>query len=213
MIGDFNADLATPTGKTFCYFLEQNHLEYHIEEPTRITMNTPSCFDQIISNIPLYVRQPTVLPPVGSSVHCLVTADCALHIEKDKCYQRKVWYYDKANYNVFRTELANHNWESCFTINCPDTACSIWTNDFLAIADRCFPNKIVTIRLRDVPWYNSNLRILKRIRDRSHSSAKRKNTDQAWATYRLNRNKHTNELHSAEENYYQDLCNKLYDKK
>ena len=28
-------------------------------------------------------------------------------------------------------------------------------------------------------------------------------TDQAWATYRLNRNKYTSELHSAEENYYQ----------
>ena len=211
MIGDFNAHLATPTGKNFCYFLEQNHLKYHIEESTRITMNTSSCLDQIISNIPLYVRQPTVLPPVGSSDHCSVTAD--LHIEKDTCYQRKVWNYDKANYNVFRTELANHNWESCFTINCPDTACSILTNDFLAIADRCIPNKIVTIRPRDVPCYNSNLRRLKRIRDRSHSYAKRKISDQAWATYRLNRNKYTNELHSAEENYYHDLCNKLYHKK
>ena len=142
MTGDFNADLATPNGKTLCSFLEQNHLKCHIEEPTRIKMNTSSCLDQIISNIPLYVRQPTVLPPVGSLDHCPVTADFALHMEKEKCYQRNVWYYDKSNYNVFRTELANHNWESCFTTNYPEIACPTWTNDFLANADRCVPNKI-----------------------------------------------------------------------
>ena len=133
------------------------------------------------------------------------------HVDKNKCYQRKVWYYDKANYDHFRYALSSHDWDTCFSSGNPDTSCIKWTSDFLKIAETSIPNKTVTIRPNDVPWYNSHLRQLKIISDRSHSYARKHNTKESWLTYRQNRNKYVNELKGAEEDYYQSMADKLKD--
>ena len=70
---------------------------------------------------------------------------------------------------------------------------------FFNIAKRCIPNKI---RPNDVPWYNSQLRKLKWIRDRSHSIAKKHNTSGSWEIFRQHQNQYLNSLHAAEEDYY-----------
>ena len=111
--------------------------------------------------------------------------------------------------NYFRSELAGHNWDSCFSSGNPDTICTKWTKTFLEIANKCIPNKIVTIRPDDVPWYNSHLRRLRNLRDQSHSTANKKNNARFWEIYRQHRNKYINELHNAEEAYYSSMADKL----
>ena len=66
---------------------------------------------------------------------------------------------------------------------------------FFNIAKRCIPNKIVIIRPNDVPWYNSQLRKFKWIRDRSHSIAKKHNTSCSWEIFRQHQNQYLNSLH------------------
>ena len=207
--GDLNADAKTAVGRYFASFIQQNHLSAHVDQPTRITAVSSTCFDQIISNIPYLLKNVTIISPIGTSDHCVVAAQFGFNIEKRKCYQRKVWYYKKADFDYFRSELAGHNWDSCFSSGNPDTICTEWTKTFLEIANKCIPNKIITIRPDDVPWYNSHLRRLRNLRDRSYSTAKKKNNARFWEIYRQHRNKYINELHNAEEAYYSSMADKL----
>ena len=132
-----------------------------------------------------------------------------MRIEKRHCYKRKVWYYNRCNYDDFRREINEHDCDHCFSSDNVNEACSKWTDDFMSIANKHIPNQIVTIRPNDVPWYNSRLRKLKRIRDRSYSYAKRHSNSRSWETYRANRNKYNYELRAAEDEYYNTLAHKL----
>jgi len=65
ILGDLNAD-PVPT-------MVLNTL--HINEPTRITDNTSTCLDQIITNMPNFVRNTNVPGPLANCDHCLVSAN------------------------------------------------------------------------------------------------------------------------------------------
>lgn len=207
--GDLNADASTATGRYFLSFVQQNHLCAHVQQPTRITATSSTCLDQIISNIPYLFNNVVIKPPIGSTDHCTVIGQFRIDTVKRECYQRKVWYYNKADFNYFRSELSKYDWELCFSSGNPDIVCLEWTRVFLEIANKCIPNKVVTIRPNDVPWYNSHLRRLRKLRDRSHTAAKKKNTNRLWEIYRQQRNKYNNELHHAEEAYYNSMAETL----
>ena len=211
ILGDLNADPNTTPSRFLYSFAQQNHMQIHIDEPTRYTAESRTCLDQIISNMPYLLRNISIKPPIERSDHNVVTAEFNFHVDKNKCYQRKVWYYDKANYDHFRYALSSHDLDTCFSSGNPDTSCIKWTSDFLKIAETSIPNKTATIRPNDVPWYNSHLRKFKKINDRSHSYARKHNTRESWLTYRQNRNKYVNELKGAEEDYYQSMADKLKD--
>ena len=149
------------------------------------------------------------MQPIRGSDHNTVTAEFGFRTEKKLCYERRVWYYNKANFDHFRAELTEHDWDPCFVDGDPDSACTKWIEDFLNIAKRCIPHKIVTIRPNDVPWYNSQLRKLKWIRERSLSIAKKHNTSRSWEIVRQHRNLYLNSLHAAEEDYYNNMALKL----
>ena len=181
----------------------------HINKPSRYSTSSSTCLDQIISNVTCLFRTFSATTPVGKSDDCVVNAEFAVRVEKMHCYSRNVWFYNKANFDQFRTALSQHNWDSCFASDSPDICCTDWTSTFLEIASRCIPNKMVVFRPNDVPWYNKHLRGLKKKKDRSHSYAKKHNNSSSWATYRLNMNNYVNGLHAAEEEYYRNMASKL----
>ncbi|WP_215897650.1 hypothetical protein, partial [Acinetobacter baumannii] len=76
--------------------------------------------------------------------------------------------YQLADFNYFRSELSKLDWDACFDFDSVDDICNAWTASFLNTARQCIPNKMVTIRPCDTPWYNSELRKLKRKKERYH---------------------------------------------
>ena len=209
LVGDLNADPSTPPGRFLKSFVYQNHMHIHVDKPTRITPNSSTCLDQIISNIPFLLQHISIMQPICGSDHNTVTAEFGFRTEKKLCYERRVWHYNKANFDHFSSELLEHDWDPCFFNWDPDSACTKWTENFLNLTKRCIPNKIVTIRPNDVPWYNSQLRKLKRIRYRSHSIAKMHNTSRSWEIFRQHRNQYLNSLHAAEEDYHNNMALEL----
>ena len=211
--GDLNADPNSTNGPYLDRFANQNHLQILVQEPTRITEHSATILDQFLSNMIPYISEVTVIAPVSTNDHCTITLTLAFHVCKEKCYARRIWYYNRADFSTFRDELNNFNWELCFQSDNIDEVCSLWTNNFLDIANRCIPNKNVTIRPDDLPWYNSNLRKLKRKKDRLHNMAKRSNSPQSWHLFREARNKYISELREAEETYNNKLVSELKDGK
>ena len=209
IMGDLNADFADRNGKFLNDFCASNNLQILISEPTRITERTQTCLDQILTDMPNFVKTTSVLPPVSNNDHSTVAVVLDFNIPLDKAYSRLVWQYEDGDYEGFRTALSQADWEICFENNDVDTACERWTATFLNLAREYIPNKTILIRPRDSPWYTCALRKLKRKVDSLYKKFKKRKSDQLWERYKAMRNYYQSELDSAEKMYKQSLSDSL----
>ena len=80
--GDLNADPSTPNGRLLIQVAESNNLILHINEPTRITPEKRSTLDQFMTNIPMFVRNLKIEPPVSTNDHCTIGIELHFKIKK-----------------------------------------------------------------------------------------------------------------------------------
>ena len=119
------------------------------------------------------VKSVSVFPPVSTNDHCTITMKINFRIPQALAYKRRMWDFKNTNFDLFREAIANCNWHECFT-NTDDInlAADLWTSKLLAIAKETIPNKEVTIRPHNKPWYNNILRQLCRKKDRLFKKTK-----------------------------------------
>ena len=97
--------------------------------------------------------------------------------------------------------ITNHDWQSYLDRQNVNEITSLITRSFKNLARQFIPNKIVTIRKGDQPWYTNLLRSKRRQRDRLFRNAKSKNTNEAWSKYRRIRNEYVHSLAFSKEAY------------
>ena len=68
------------------------------------------------------------------------------------------------------------------------------TAELLRVSKACIPNKMVTVRPDDKPWFTNELRKLLRQKKRVHSQAKVINTPELWGKFRELRNTYCREI-------------------
>ena len=142
-----------------------------------------------------------VMPPLATSYHCQITSNISLCIQKQTCITRLVWFYSRADRNGLKEVIIDYDWNICFTTDDINQISSRFTESFLNLARQFIPNKVVTIRPHDKPWYNNVLRALRRRRDRLFHKARSNNTFDSWQNYRECRSFYVSELKSAKEEY------------
>lgn len=213
ILGDLNADFRTVNGRKLQNMTLQQNFEYLVTEPTRITDRTATVLDQILTNAPNFVRKVEVMAPVSTNDHCTVGIHLDFKINNDKAYFRTVWFYKNAKFGEFRDGLLNADFESTFVENDIDASCERWTETFLNVARTHIPNKVITVRPKDSPWYTNELRNLKRKMIRAFHKYKhsRKVTD--WEKYKQLASDYHAKLNVAETNYKQSMCNTLSESK
>ena len=209
LTGDLNADPRTRDGVRLEQFCNASNLTIHINSPTRVTENSSTILDQFLTNIPDAVVDTNVLAPLSTNDHSTITLTLSFKKQKSKAYNRLIWLYNSADFEGMNKHIQNYNWETCFEDDDIDTCCNNWTASFLNIARQFIPNKVVQIRPNDAAWFNSELRKLKRQKDRAHSKAKTSHKAEDWLNFRSIRNNYTNKIREAEKNYKENLATSL----
>ena len=97
LTGDFNADPSTLNGIKLLSFVNINAFSLHINEPARITETTSSILDQFVSNIPEYVNDSGVDPPLLTNDHCTISITLSFKISKLQPIERLIWQYNNAD--------------------------------------------------------------------------------------------------------------------
>ena len=214
--GDLNADKLSRSGdvkrngEMFDIFVSVNHLSSHINEPTRITPQTQSCLDRIVSNIPQYVVHTEVMSPLLTNDHCTIGITLRFAIHTNTSYSRTMWDYQRANYEGLKSFLNTIDWNIvCNSFTDVDEAAESWANTLLDGVRSFIPHKVVTIRLRDKPWYTNSLRRCKRKLDRCQKRAKQRNNEHSWATFRSLRNSYIQLCRDAEKRYEKEQIDHL----
>jgi exonuclease III len=105
IIGDLNADPHTQQGVQLKNFADTNSLILHITEPTRITEHSASILDQVMTNIPDYVKHIRVEPPVSTNDHCTIGISLSFKTYKKLAFKRLMWNFKVANFDKFREAL------------------------------------------------------------------------------------------------------------
>ena len=209
IFGDLNADMKTGNGRKMIQLCDRENLQYLINEPTRITDTTATILDQILVNCPNFVQRVEVFPPVSTNDHSTVGVHLNFKIKKEAAYERKVWLFKDADFDKFREALLKADFDKCFEDNNVNKACDKWTETFLNVATDVIPNKVITVRPNDSPWFTSELRTLRRKKIRAYHTFKRTNRENDWHRYKALRNEYQHGLDKAETNYKQSLANSL----
>jgi len=204
LTGDFNADPSTRHGQLFQAFIEENSFTAFVNEPTRVTDVSATLLDQCITNFPPLIQKCEVIAPVGNSDHCTIAIYCRNEVIKEKPYKRTMWQFNDESFEHFRNAVQAFRWEDQFANSKDDLdiCCQEWNDTVLEIAKSIIPHKNVLVRPNDKPWYNNQLRKLKRKMDRSFAKCKLTKLPSDYAMFKRLRSEYQNEI---------ERCKKLYD--
>jgi hypothetical protein len=207
LLGDFNENLLDVNKSRNAHnLMNLFNLNQIVDTPTRITDVSRSMIDLIFITDPLQCSSKGVIEPFCSDHHAVYFTTSFMKL-KGQCYQRRVWDYENANYDLYRDILSECNWD-LDNKNVDDQVNKI-TDNIIKAGENSIPNKIVNIRPYDQPWIHNEIRKAIRKRKRVHKIAKETNSPESWSVFRSVRNQVVSLINSSKENYFNKLANNL----
>ena len=116
--------------------------------------------------------------------------------------------YDVGNYDDFRSELTNSDWNALKNENINTYAMNI-TNTILQNASKFIPNKNVLVRPHEPPWITNEIKLKIRKRKRLYRKARQSNNENQWHKFRTLRNEIITLIREKKEEHFDMLASKL----
>jgi hypothetical protein len=176
-------------------YINSHDLHQLILEPTHIKDNSANILDLLITDSPGYVlnKNQNLLPPIGSN-HQVIFAKLGILYKRDKPYLREIWNFSKGNYPALLNDLSNIPWDvGMETLLDIDAMESYWHSMFMDTCKARIPNRIMKIRPSDKPWFNREVKLAIRSRNRLFNRYKRTKNPIHAAVWKTSA-KHTNYL-------------------
>ena len=210
--GDFNLNPSVPTAKRKLERIcQQLDLVQCIDEPTNFTEHSSSLIDLILTNNRTSIKVCGVSDPFLDQpvrYHCPIFG--ILNIAKPKCktHKRRVWIYNKGNFELLRRDLNFTDWT-----NIQDDNLNIWvdklTKHIIHLAEKHIPNRVITINPNEPRWITSTIKSLIRKRKRQYHIAKRTNSQSDWEKFKRLRNKTTLAIKTAKKTQLDNCIERL----
>ena len=212
ILGDLNYNYVfdeTLSSNPLHYIENLYNLTQLVTQATRVTNNSSSLIDVILSSIPDCHVSNDVFKFSLSDHFMVFTCIKAQH---DKNNHRTIKYrcYKNFNGDAFINDVCNDRILS----NCVDVCdidCNVenvwrtWKSSFLEICNKHAPIKVTRVKHRYNPWINSDIIKLMYRRDYIHRHATANHDSDLWDEYRLLRNKVTFLINKAKTEYYNDI--------
>jgi hypothetical protein len=138
VLGDFNEDQLKPQNNKMSNIFVKYNMNQFINEPTHFTENCSSCIDLISSTDPnvidlIHVGQPFL--NVNVRYHCPIYGIFKVPKTLHACFKRRIWLYDRGNYNLYREKLQRVDWDELINSgNSLDDLCESFSNVILQTA-------------------------------------------------------------------------------
>ena len=215
LLGHFNCDLLNTfretgsdvRGKTrkLLHLFEQFDLQNIVEEPTRVTLETKTLIDLIVTNKPELFNIKGVLPVVISD-HSLPYATIKL---RQRCpHPRIITIRNFKNFSIkeFQADLSCVPFHVADVFEDKDGVQWAWSLMFNEICDKHAPFKKSKIRSKSDPWITNEIRRKMNYRYKLLKSAVNTKDEIAWANYKKVRNEITGDLRRAKSRFF---CEKI----
>ena len=194
LLGDFNCDLLNTCGETgsdvrsktrkLLHLFEQFDLQNVVEQPTRVTLETKTLIDLIVTTKPELFNIKRALP-VGISDHSLVYA--TLKLRQRRPPPRIITFRNFQNFSIkeFQADLSCVPFHEADVFEDNDDVQWAWSLMFNEISHKHAPFKKIKIRSKSDPWITNEIRRKMNYRYKLFKSAVRNTKDEtAWANYK-----------------------------
>ena len=212
ILGDFNLNmLNAQSQRKITDLCQKYNFSQLINEPTNYTESSASIIALImVSNLHSVdisgVGEPLLMQDIR--YHCPTFWIFKFKRHVVKPFSRKIWLYDHGNYDNLRQKISEFKWDSVYNDDVNEYA-KHFSDTLISIDEQCIPTKNVTIRPRDLPWINNNIRRLMRKRNRLYKKYKKNRNISIYDNFKQARNEITSNLRKAKEDYTESLENKL----
>lgn len=218
LLGDFNCDftlsdegvIISTTGRRLQRILQQLNYTVVNEQPTRVTCDSSTLIDLVISNKPELVKSTSTLE-LAISDHMLVFASVMTKIKRPPPKIIHARTFKRFDEDEFKRDIEKAPWSVCSVFDDPDDCYWAWSHMFNDICQRHAPFRQIKIRRHSLPWITPQIRHMMNLRFKTLLKAKKTNFPEHWAAYRVLRNRVTHEVRSSKSNYYMDLFNEVKD--
>ena len=160
--GDSNENQFT-RGETNVMNIANNYDLYQlITEPTSITENSSTLIDLLLTNNPQNILYSAVCEPfldVNIRYHRPIIALLNVTKPKSPLIHRKIWLYDRGDFDSFRNKIKNTHWDNIHnTNNTMEEITDGITDKILESASESIPNRVITVRNNELPWLTNNIK-------------------------------------------------------
>ena len=216
IVGDLNIDLlrSSPESTTMHQFIDEYDMLSHVINPTRITENTQSQIDYVISSADFHdaiVKCLTCTP--CNSDHLGLKVELSLDKTAPEMKIKKIRLYKDFNPQSFCDDLISTDW-SVFNTNVQkkdiEQAALTLQQTLVSALDKHAPLKTIIDHPQHTPWVTPALRHQLKHRNHLRYVAMTTKKSEDWIAYRLERNKINKSLKSARHQYHRrkfDNCN------
>ena len=216
ILGDMNADLLVSSlsqTKLLLSVMRQFKLVDLVGEPTKVTINSSSQIDVLLTTDIQCFKYTGIFPFSGSDHHIIISHFYARGIRVDPqphqfTVARNFQKLDTDKLDVF---LSYDIWDDVFSSFDDVSDCLECFNLIMnGLLDLLVPLKKLRVHRQECPWLsNASLSAARRLRDVAHCRALKSGSSSDWALYRKLRNKANTMLRSAKAEYFSDLASLL----
>ena len=218
ILGDLNCDLHTNTAnsntKKLIELLAVYQLKQLIKEPTRVTANTRTLIDVIITQLGNTNVTASGVIHLGISDHSLVYTcrKISTHKEKPKIVETR--QFKNFSSRAFERDL-NQAFAGgdVYHHDDPNETWNVWKNIFLSVADKHAPLRQRKVRSIYNPWITTEIKQLSHRRDFLKKKAVMHNSIYYFNEYKQCRNNLNKTIKETKSKYYQSKLNACKDHK
>lgn len=187
LLTDFNVDLLSKEShksKELTTFISHLSLEQVVKEPTRMTDESESLIDLIITNVPDRCKKVTIIHNRCLSDHALVLSE--FNIKKAKPMVRFIETRAIRNISieVFNKDLKSIPWQEVIDMVELDTMIEAFNELIVNLFNKHAPLRRVKLRDTPKPWITEMIRFMMKLRDKALLKSYKKKTSSSKAYYK-----------------------------
>ena len=212
ILGDLNFDykLDETLENNPVYYIEKLYLlQQLITEPTRVTVNTSTTLDVILTSIPELHSKQAVLP-ITLSDHYLVCT--TLKAPTSRQTHNTIRFRDYKNFDkeTFISDLEIElNAQNIMQLDNLSEAWLKFKNAFNNTSNKHVPIKTMRLKERNNPWFSREILSMMYKRDNLQTKASKTKSIPLWNEYKKLRNDITTKIESSKQDYFEDTFTKL----
>lgn len=185
IMGDLNCDLLSnkPESEALKELCTMLNLSQIVTKPTRVTKESASLLDVILTTNPHQVISSTVLENTISD-HFTVTALIRLKAPKPKPFQIRSRSYKMYNPQTFSDDILKVSWNNLENITDIDTDLEQFSNAFMSVLKLHAPVKLMSFKHCTSPFISPEIKDQMKVRDAFLRKARKTRCPIDWALYK-----------------------------
>jgi hypothetical protein len=210
ILGDFDCNILAKEIDAHASTILSLYNEYQhtqlIDNPTRVTENSSTLIDHLISNMLAHKVITTGVSNITIIDNYLIYAIHRNMPQRERPRLIETRNYKDFDAEIFLYDLSNQPWNNIKQRDDPNEMLSTWNTLFLNTLNTHAPIKRKRVRNTEAPWINPEIKRLMFERDNLKKKATVSKTSRSWELYQQARNKTNNKYIGHILDIYVPIC-------